>query len=99
MRRRLVILLIAFLIFAAVAWRVWRWAGGVGQPPPPTSRPAVVPLAGGTMGGTWSVKLGRLPPGVSPGQVTAAVQDVLDRVEGETSTYRPTSDLSRFNQY
>jgi thiamine biosynthesis lipoprotein len=57
------------------------------------------PLAGVTMGGTWSVKLGRLPPGKSPGDVTADVQEVLDRVEGQMSTYRPASDLSRFNQY
>lgn len=103
MRRRLIAILLPALVLAGVAWRLWPRAGDSGRPPAqtqaPASQPSAVPLAGVTMGGTWSVKIGRLPPGASTGAVTAAVQDVLDRVEGQMSTYRPASDLSRFNQF
>jgi len=50
------------------------------------------------MGSTWLVRLRRVPTGSSPEQVQTAVQEVLDRVEGQMSTYKSESNLSRFNQ-
>src|SRR5207302_602353 len=69
--------------------------------PATTTAPANVgPVAasGPTMGSTWLVRLRRVPAGSSADSVRDAVQAVLDRVEGEMSTYRADSDLSRFNQ-
>jgi thiamine biosynthesis lipoprotein len=55
-------------------------------------------LSGPTMGSTWTVRLLKLPGTCSRDQVQMAVQEVLDRVENQMSTYRPDSDLSRFNR-
>lgn len=52
---------------------------------------------GATMGTTYSVKLVGLPPGVSRDQVAAVVQQELGRIENLMSTYKPDSELSRFN--
>lgn len=65
----------------------------------PASFEAVpIALSGPTMGSTWMVRLPRLPAGVSADQARSTVQSVLDRIEGQMSTYRVDSDLSRFNQ-
>jgi thiamine biosynthesis lipoprotein len=55
-------------------------------------------LSGPAMGSTWTVRLLKTPGSLSPDQVQAAVQEVLDRVESQMSTYRPNSDLSQFNR-
>jgi thiamine biosynthesis lipoprotein len=55
-------------------------------------------LSGPTMGSTWTVRLLKLPAAFSRDQVQIAVQAVLDRIENQMSTYRPDSDVSRFNQ-
>ncbi|CAM5514102.1 FAD:protein FMN transferase [Rhodanobacter lindaniclasticus] len=53
-------------------------------------------LHGRTMGTTWSVRLA-LPPTVSVESLQRGIQAELDRVDGQMSTYKPQSDLSRFN--
>jgi thiamine biosynthesis lipoprotein len=68
------------------------------EPNPDSNPSGPIAVSGPTMGSTWLVRLRRLPAGISPGQVQAAVQEVLDRVEGQMSTYKPDSDLARFNQ-
>lgn len=57
-----------------------------------------VALSGPTMGSTWLVRLRRLPANCSSEQMQAAVQEVLDDVDGQMSTYKPGSALSGFNR-
>lgn len=54
-------------------------------------------LDGQTMGTTWSVQA-RLPAGLDRAALAAALQAELDRVVGQLSTWRPDSDISRYNQ-
>ncbi len=49
------------------------------------------------MGTTWSVKL-VLPAGISAEQIQCGVQQKLDQVVGQMSTWLDSSDLSRFNR-
>jgi len=64
-----------------------------------TATSATKPLVfdGATMGTTYSVRIVGLPPGVSRDEVAAAIQEELDRVDRLMSTYKPDSELSRFN--
>jgi thiamine biosynthesis lipoprotein len=53
-------------------------------------------LQGETMGSVWSVKIaGALP--LPAGLLQAGAQEQFEAVDQALSTYRPTSDLSRFN--
>jgi thiamine biosynthesis lipoprotein len=54
-------------------------------------------LHGRTMGTSWSV-LTTLPPEQSTDVLQRGIQAELDRVDGQMSTYKPDSDLSRFNR-
>ena len=54
-------------------------------------------LDGRTMGITWSVQL-VLPSARSAEELQHGIQAELDRVDGQMSTYKPQSDLSRFNR-
>ncbi len=62
---------------------------------------ALESLRGLTMGAHWSVKY--LAPPTSPtnapakAEVTRALQALLDRIEGQMSTWRNDTDLARFN--
>jgi len=58
---------------------------------------AIADLGGQTMGTTWSVRL-VLPPGAALGRAHACVQDALDRVEAQMSTWLPESDICRLNR-
>lgn len=65
-------------------------AGCVAPPPLET-------LQGRTMGTTWSVKLVR-PAGLTRQRLQQGIQDEVDRVVAQMSTYEADSDLSRFNR-
>lgn len=52
---------------------------------------------GRSMGTTWSVQAS-LPAGLSTQAAQRGIQAELDRVDGQMSTYKPQSDLSRFNR-
>lgn len=54
-------------------------------------------LDGRTMGTTWSVQLAG-PSALATRRLQQGIQAELDRVDGQMSTYRPGSDLSRFNR-
>lgn len=54
-------------------------------------------LHGRTMGTTWSV-VADLPPKHATEVLQQGIQAELDRVDGQMSTYKPDSDLSRFNR-
>lgn len=53
-------------------------------------------LSGRSMGTTWTARL-LVPSTASAEQLQRGIQDELDRVDNQMSTYQPKSDLSRFN--
>lgn len=55
-------------------------------------------LSGPTMGTSWSVKVVGLPPGMTLPALQTDLELLLDMVNRQMSTYRPDSDISRFNQ-
>jgi len=54
-------------------------------------------LSGPTMGTTYQVKITDRPAGVDMGRLAADVERLLETVNRQMSTYRPDSELSRFN--
>ncbi len=54
-------------------------------------------LAGETMGTTYMVRLIKIPQGQSGKSLKTDVDAALERVNAQMSTYRPDSELSRFN--
>lgn len=90
--------LIVLLIGGLAAWAVWRQRSELVEMQSNLTPGISIALSGPSMGSTWMVRLPRLPAGVSAQAVQSGVQDVLDLVENHMSTYRPESDLSRFNQ-
>ncbi len=63
-------------------------------------RPATaeVMLDGATMGSTWTVRIAALPAGQDAGTVRAAIEGVLESINRQMSTYRETSEITRFNR-
>jgi thiamine biosynthesis lipoprotein len=61
------------------------------------SERSVTQLVGPTMGGSWSVRLARPLDARAAGALQIALQQTLDRLDGQMSTWKPDSDLSRFN--
>jgi FAD:protein FMN transferase len=55
-------------------------------------------ISGSTMGTTWSVKLVDMPAGVTLAPLRQDIELVLESINRQMSTYRPDSDISRFNQ-
>lgn len=58
-----------------------------------------VVLGGATMGTTYVVRVVALPAGVSRQAVAAEIDAILERIDGRMSTYRPDSELARFNAW
>lgn len=56
-----------------------------------------VRLEGQTMGSTWSVVLGKKPAGADPAVLQQLLQQQLDTINKQMSTYDPASEVSRFN--
>ncbi len=67
--------------------------GACGPAPDPT-----IELKGPTMGTYYSVKLPRPPAAIAAESLQAGVQQALDSVIAEISTYDPGSELSRLNR-
>ena len=63
-----------------------------------SSGPEELEFSGSTMGTTYSVKVVDLPKNLKPQQVADRIQAVLDDVNDRMSTYKPTSEVSRFNE-
>jgi FAD:protein FMN transferase len=53
---------------------------------------------GMTMGTSYSIKASRLPDSLTPKEINRQVKEVLDKVNGQMSTYQKDSELSSFNQ-
>lgn len=60
------------------------------------SHPHTAQLHGETMGTAWNVKV-RVPAAFDDAPLEAEIQAVLDRVDERMSTWKPDSELSRFN--
>ncbi len=60
--------------------------------------PRVHALSGQTMGTFWSVQTANLPAGMSLQQLRAAIEDELELVNRQMSTYRDDADITRFNR-
>lgn len=58
---------------------------------------AALRLDGTTMGTTYSVEIAVLPEAVSTESLRTGIDGVLTIIEQQMSTYRPDSELSRFN--
>ena len=56
-----------------------------------------VALTGRALGTTWTVKFLQPAPPLNPATLTARISATLERLEQQFSTYRPNSELSRFN--
>jgi thiamine biosynthesis lipoprotein len=64
---------------------------------PATAMDPVLHLAGETMGTTWSVQIARPAPRLDARALRRALAAVVADVDRRMSTYRPDSELSRFN--
>lgn len=54
-------------------------------------------LTGRALGTTWTVKFLQPAPPLNPATLNARITETLERLEQQFSTYRPNSELSRFN--
>jgi thiamine biosynthesis lipoprotein len=57
----------------------------------------IVSITGQTMGTTYFVKLNQLPAGVTKEALQAEIDRRLEEVNDQMSTWRPDSEISRFN--
>ena len=57
----------------------------------------LISLGGETMGTSYSVKFRDLPRGLDRAALAGEIDDILETVNRQMSTYRPDSELSRFN--
>ena len=55
-------------------------------------------LGGKTMGTTYSVKLVDVPHAIEKSTLAREIDGLLETVDRRMSTYRPDSELSRFNR-
>lgn len=78
-----------------LAFACFLWSGLAGCNS--ATEPDVHEFSGGTMGTTWSVKITDMPDNLLPQRVADRIQAELDAVNEKMSTYRPDSELSRFN--
>lgn len=65
------------------------------------SRESVAPISitGPTMGTSYNIKLSKLPPGVVQEELHKDIDNMLERINAQMSTYRLDSELSRFNRF
>jgi thiamine biosynthesis lipoprotein len=54
-------------------------------------------LTGMTMGTTYTVRVSRMPPALGAVALQAGIERVLASIDRQMSTYRPDSEISRFN--
>lgn len=58
----------------------------------------LIEIGGATMGTTYSVKLTRLPEGMTRDALKGKMDTILERINALMSTYDPNSEISRFNR-
>ena len=94
------------LILAAAGYLVWTVVKGnpkvrdmidrLAAAQQPAAK-AMISASGESMGTFWNVKIFDPPKGWDESKITSVVQPVLDHVDGLMSTYKPDSEISRFN--
>lgn len=89
-------ILALILVAGITAFQAIR-AGESNATPPAPVQSAGFKLQGSTMGGDWSVRLGRSLTDNQAARLTTIVQRVLDDVDAEMSTWKSSSTLSKFN--
>jgi thiamine biosynthesis lipoprotein len=90
-------LLLLFIASGTIA--AWRWKPPALMNFAEKTQSTSFSLSGVTMGGTWSVKIIRLPTTMSREALETSVSNLLHRLDQQMSIWKPDSDLSRFNQY
>lgn len=60
---------------------------------------APVAISGSTMGTRYNIKLAGLPEEISSEKLKSRIDAELERINDQMSTYRPSSEISRFNGY
>lgn len=63
----------------------------------PQQAPIAATITGETMGTTYTIHVADVPEGETPRTLKKAVDEALELVNAQMSTYRPDSELSRFN--
>ncbi|WP_411728546.1 FAD:protein FMN transferase [Methyloglobulus sp.] len=53
---------------------------------------------GMTMGTSYNIKASKLPDSLTPKEISRQVKDLLDKINGQMSTYQKDSELSLFNR-
>ena len=69
------------------------------EPPSPQIVDGPVNLSGSTMGTYFKVAVASLPPSIHQDELKASIDQLLEKTNGQMSTYISDSELSRFNQY
>ncbi len=82
-QRRRVRLQVGLLLLAACA--------------PPAGPEPAIELRGSSMGTTYSIVLASLPKGLAADTLHAEIRGILEAANDQMSTYRASSELSRFN--
>jgi len=85
--RRIALLLAGIVV---LGWLTWRGPGGPGAA-------RLTTLSGPTMGTTFTVKVVQRGTHLADAELQRLTQDALGRVDVLMSTYRPDSEISRFN--
>jgi len=74
---------------------------GCGESPqvPPERILSETVISGPTMGTRYTVKLSEMPAGLEENELKTAIEERLETINNQMSTYRPDSELSRFNRH
>ncbi len=62
------------------------------------SKPYPFTYTDGIMGTQFTIKISQLPPAIESKPLQQEIKALLDKINGQMSTYLPDSDLSRLNQ-
>lgn len=99
------VVLIVLVGAAAIAPWIWGWPARSARSNHSPAAGAADPsggqlqLVGTIMGTAWTVRLRKPLDPPAAAKLQAEVQATLDRLDGQMSTWKATSELSRFNAY
>jgi len=78
---------------------VFSGCGGESTEPIPEGQVQSVTIEGPTMGTHFIIKISRASDAAALERASSNAVSLLERIDGMMSTYKPTSELSRFNQH
>lgn len=84
-----------FVVVVSTPYLLDREAAAPASPATPADEPAK--LDGAALGTTWSVTLTAGADQAATAEARVVIDAALDKVDGQMSTWRPDSELSRFN--